>query len=220
MSTATPLAPHPTPAPPRPKVPAEYVGRARALRNRFLEADRTATRAIDAATDRLRLRWQRHPVPRPDDLRDAARAWRLSLPDVGRLELSISNDTRSLMISELRVGASDFRAPDWQLPANEPGVLVQGLQLRVARRQFDFAILPLANVSLHALARRFQRGTPTEATLMMEMLALGHLATTATIPGAEIVLPVPGGRWVGTVAEVMMRSGKNRVLNVRTYKDR
>ena len=148
----------------------------------------------DAATDRLRLRWRRHPTP-PADLTDAARAWRTGLPALGRLELDVDHHPRSLTIAETRVGASDFRAPDWDLPATEPGVLVQSLRLAVARGRFDFAIVPLACVSLHGLGRRLQRGSPREAVLLAELLALGRLATEMDAgPGAEFAMPAGGGR--------------------------
>jgi hypothetical protein len=188
-----------------------------------MEEDRVATRAIDATTDRMRLRWTRHPIPRREHLVDAARAWRSTLPAAGRLELSIERQPKSLTIAEMRVGASDFRAPWWERGAIEPGVLVQGIRLVVAPKRFDFAILPLACVSLHALARRLQRGSMAEESLMIELRALGHAAAAPDLcPGAEVIVPVDddGGRWVGVVAEVMMKSGRHHVLSLRTFKDR
>lgn len=136
------------------------------------------------------------PAPHtPADLTDAARAWRTGLPALGRLELDVDHHPRSLTIAETRVGASDFRAPDWDLPATEPGVLVQSLRLAVARGRFDFAIVPLACVSLHGLGRRLQRGSPREAVLLAELLALGRLATEMDAgPGAEFAMPAGGGR--------------------------
>ena len=202
-------------------VPAEFMRQARYFRDGLMSVSLECSARMNAIVAPLLARWRRSPIPRPETLLDAARAWR-ALPDFGRLDLTVTTGKRQLHIHELRVSASDFRAADWTV--DEPGLSVLGVVLEVAPHRCVFDILSLATVSLHALARRYQRGFAiTDAAIMhdLHMLAKAH-AGLAGGAATEFEVAVPsGGRWVGNLLDVTNTKGGNSidcVAAARTYK--
>ena len=205
------------------RVPVEVMRQARYFRDGLMSVSLDCGGKMNAIVAPLLARWRRSPIPRPETLLDAARAWR-ALPEFGRLDLTITTGKRALCVQELRVSASDFRARDWTV--DEPGLSVLGVVLEVAAHRCVFDILSLATVSLHALARRYQRGFAiTDAAIMhdLHMLAKAHAELGSADAATEFEVVVPGGgRWVGNLIDVTNTNGGNSVDCVaaaRTYKD-
>ncbi len=73
----------------RPRLPAEYLGRARQFRQRLIASSTVCTATLDRITGKTLRRYNRTPIPRPGALTDLARAWRYDLPEYGRLDLQI-----------------------------------------------------------------------------------------------------------------------------------
>jgi hypothetical protein len=71
---------------PRTPIPIEYIGRARALRNKIAAAATTANDLAEAMLRPLRPRDRFTPMPRHDLLKALPVAWR-KLPAFGRLRL-------------------------------------------------------------------------------------------------------------------------------------
>jgi hypothetical protein len=194
------------------RLPTEFLGRARAFRSAVAATDAVATRAIDRITEPLRARFQRHPVPRWDALREAARLWRETVPAAARLGLEIEVERKRLRIDELRVTAADFRLDGWD--EIERGVSIILLGLIVAPRQLSLGSPTLAYVSLHALGRRFQRGWATgDAAVLADLSVLA-----AAPPGdGEFSVQVAGGAWVGMAGPVRLDGREERTLVVRSF---
>jgi hypothetical protein len=170
----------PPPAPP----PAAFLGQARALRASIREEDTAATVTIERFMRPLYARAQRHPVPREGDLAGVARAWRETLPAGGRLALNIEAKRKTIAIDELRISSIDFRFANWSSPDFEPGLALILLRLRVSPKTgFELETPILAGVSLHALARRYQRGFVTTREAV-----LADVAQTAATPVARTFL--------------------------------
>jgi hypothetical protein len=76
----------------------------------------------------------------------------------------------------------------------------------------------VASVSLHALARRYQRGfNTTDAAILSELreLALRHEEIVEAM--GEFSLPGDGGSWVGSVARTQVDDMWEPTLTVRTF---
>ncbi len=204
------------------RVPAEVMRQARYFRDGLKLTSLACSGRMDAIVAPLLARWRRSPIPRPETLQDAARAWK-ALPGFGRLDTTVDLTKRSLQIRELRASASDFRAQGWSTA--EPGLSVLGVVLEVAPHRCVFDILSLATVSLHALARRYQRGfSITDAAIMhdLHILAKAHAELGDDAAATEFEVAVPsGGRWVGNLIDVTNTKGGDsvdRIAAARTYK--
>ena len=200
-----------------PPPPREYVGQARQLRAEIAAEDAPATKAINTIVGLLLNRAERHPTraPRRTDLIDAARAWQ-TLPTGARLALSVQLKAKALAIDELRLTGIDFRFTDWPDADFEPAVSVLHARLCVAPHKFELETPILACCSLHALARRYQRGFNTSrAAILSDLGALAGAPDDATTDEREV--RTQHGRWIG--AMVTLRAGERteRALVARTF---
>jgi len=197
------------------RVPREFIGRARDLRRRLNEADARIETAVNRVMTPLLRRLDRRPALRPAMLIDAERHWRGIVPAFGRLEMEVDgNNLRSPCFVELRVVCGESRYADWSDNGLEPGVLVAWYSVEVAERAFESRLVSLASVSLHALARRYQRGQDTtEAAIFADLAALARDFRAVTSP--RFTVAVPGGVWVGESVNV----DAAQILAVRTYYD-
>ena len=181
------------------RVPAESLGRARELMLRIAAAAEVAADAMDAVVAPLLARARRHPVPRTAALIGAARAWRTQVPTTGRVSLDVSLGKRALRIEEVRFTVARYRAEGWA--DTEAGISIARVVLVVGEWcEFEFRSTAIANFSLHALARRIERGWDgSDAAALVE----------GAEPGGEFAVPVPDGRWAGHVAEVSVVRGRD-----------
>jgi hypothetical protein len=197
-------------------VPREYVGRARDLLRRLSAADARIEPAVRGVMAPLLRRLDRHPVLRRDMLVDAERRWRNAVPALGRLAMEVDGENlRAPCFIELRVVCGVFHAATWPDDGQEPGVLVGWHAVEFDQGSVASRFVSLAAVSLHALARRYQRGRDTSETAIFADLArlADNFRLVVTLP--RFAIAVPGGTWVGEP----MNTGEATVLAVRTYYD-
>jgi hypothetical protein len=198
--------------------PPEFLGKARALREEVRSEDSPATKRIDTIVRRLYERAKRYPSrsPRRADLIDASRAWRETLPTGARLALNATVVGRELAVDELRVAAIDFRFQSWSADEFEPALALFHVRLRVAARRCDLEAGIVAAVSIHGLARRYQRGfNTTREAVLNDVAALA--AVPEVVDTDERVVVVPGGRWVGTIATLIHGQRTEKILAARTF---
>ena len=179
------------------RVGAQFLGRARALRQAVADEAITADRRIAAICERIHARY-RHgkPVARMQTLQDVERQWRETLPLRGRvaIETHLDRDQKTLRITELRARPSmSVGSLDWD--ELEPGLFLSAVGLEAMPRHFHATHLTLAIVSLHALARRYQRGLAIEDAAVihdLRPLAEQHEAIMPAGPGSSFSVPLLG----------------------------
>ena len=92
------------------RVPAEFVGLARAFRNRVDAADRAIRPALRAVARPLEQRLTRHPMLRAEHLVDAEREWRRRMPAEFRLgDVAVQRSRSAFSISETRLVTHKIR---------------------------------------------------------------------------------------------------------------
>ena len=195
------------------RVPFEFLGRARTLRAEIAAADTIALAAAERVAAPLCARLRRRPDrdQRPGMLIDAARGWRTTIPATGRLDLTIDLVGKRLRIDETRLGPARFRCDEW----GEVGLAISNWFLDVAPGHVRVDHLPLAYLSLHALARRIERGGPAVAD---DLEQLGQFCAAPGEPGGMFQVPAAEGWWVGAAADVDVGGGETvRMLVVRTF---
>jgi hypothetical protein len=96
------------------RVPAEFIGQARAFRAALLAEDMAISAHVDAIAAPLRARFRRKRTPRSSALTDAARLWRTNIPAIGRLSVSIKLERTRLEILEVRASATELTRAAWQ----------------------------------------------------------------------------------------------------------
>ena len=206
------------------RVGAQFLGRARALRQAVADEEIKADRRIAAICERIHARYSRgKPVARMQTLQDAERQWRETLPLRGRvaIETHLDLDQRTLRITELRARPSiSVGSVDWD--EQEPGLFLSAVGLEAMPRHFHATHLTLAIVSLHALARRYQRGLAIEDAAVihdLRPLAEQHEAIIPADPGSSFSIRCSGGGlWHGTVSIAYFVADRpTGILNVRTY---
>jgi hypothetical protein len=195
------------------RVPAEYVGRARALRQKI-------SKASIGDADKT-LRFIKPLAPRPGWPTPSTPDW-LDIHALGYqaqklpTRLAIVADVKNgrLKVGELRLRASRMRFPDWG-QGNEPSIAI--LLKMVTSNPFHAEESILADCGLHALARRIERGRPNdEAAVLRDMKALADGFRSALLKGGEFAVSTPsGGQWLGSMTLV---NGKS-MMAVRTFVD-
>ncbi len=193
------------------KVPVEFIGRARALRTAMAAADAEFEAAADRLLTPFRPRPGFSPVPRHAHLDRLARRWR-ALPTAGRLRRVVNSDPGDLQIAELRAAPFAMIFPGWD--ADELAITVVLRAVRIAPPDFAESTLNLTAIGLHALARRYQRGTDRRDAAVLADLPLGRHFGAHVRRGGDFAIPPPrGGRWIGAV----METGGAPLLVVRTF---
>ena len=195
------LAPGPpVGAPAAQPVPMEFIGKARALRGRIAANQDHYLSECERIILPLRPRpgW---PAPgKPSYLRGLARKYRL-LASPCRLFAEAEVRKRNVLaIYDLYVTASCLRFNGWSI--NQPSLRVA---LRViSTSPFDEFDQVLAEVGLHALARRFERGRDSTVAGVLGDLRVFAVALRRAIrtDDDEFAIPTPsGGRWRGQLTQ-------------------
>jgi hypothetical protein len=195
-------------------VAPEFVAKARQLRDLI----RRSTDEFEARADRVlrplrpRPAW---PEPKRGDRYKPLVARYRAIRSPCRLDMhSYIERDGALTIMELTAVASRIARPDWR--ADEPAISVEARAigshpLRVGRSL-------LADVGLHALARRYQRGwAADDKAVLVDLAPLGSSWASTARAGGEFRIEAPQGQgeWIGTVIEVEGR--QLPVLMVRTF---
>jgi hypothetical protein len=196
----------------RPRVGAEWRGQARLYRDRVKAEDLTFERASRTIAAALRERLKRHPRLRHEQVAGTLRTWR-SLPSTFRLGNLTTNLSRDeFEIAEPRLTGSVLLDTAWDGDGVEPGVAVMRYRLALAGGKLKPHWQAIALVSLHALARRIERGEDRSHEALTADLAL---LLDADPEVGEV--PASDGFWIGTVRAMRGRDGKSRIRSVRTW---
>ena len=177
-------------------VPKEFVGLARTLMRQIGPAvDRDREAAIGALIAPLRPRARFIPMP-THRLLAAIAAEYLDLADRGRLHLQATFDKRrGLEIDEVQVlpAKLDFGDADLQHVIALVSYRLSALPPAFSERKRCVAI-----VGLHAMARRFERGDRTAATVKADLLELACAALVVSDVRGPLEIAVGAGKWCGT----------------------
>jgi hypothetical protein len=199
----------------RPKVPAEYRGLARCFRNEVRAVDEVMDPALAAIAKPLVARLRRHHRLRHELIAAAVKTYRMTVPSAFRFgEVEVTPDRDAFEIAETRATATWINSRDWDRDATEAGVAITCCTLAMRPRVGLVHVwMPVAIVSLHAIARRIERGADRSHGALLADLAVlidgggdgDHVATS-------------GGFWRGEV-ETMEGTDKVavRARNVRTW---
>ena len=212
----------PSPPPDTTRIPREYLGAARSLYKRIDVASAATAAQTRAIADRLRDAYTKHNGKIPPSTITAARFKWERLDTFGRLELEIERPGQRLLnIAELRVSSASMRYNAWLGDAREPSFSVELLTLIVGKECFDQRSECLACFSLHAIARRLERGDPR---YMDDAAIFGDMAAALTLKHQRMPnrrgrsIPVPsGGFWAGEFVDAVQGDDNTRVLSIRTF---
>lgn len=188
------------------RVPAEFVGLARALRAQMAAEH---ARWEPCAAELIELTQVRTGFRRPK-ARHVAELWS-ALPGAGaRLGHISKSKPARLRIAELRLFPARLRMDHWPPDADELSLSLACITLGMEGSRIITDHTLLADVGLHALARRYERGRGRhdEAVLGDVALLAGAYERVVAQGGAFAV-----GGWRGDVALI---SGVP-VLSVRTF---
>ncbi len=155
------------------RVGTEYVGRARVFRDTIVAVDKQVSAALAEITTPLRTRLRRFPSLRHEQVMGAERAWRRLIPVAFRIgAVRINRGRTEFEISETRVTASLLYDNQWANADKEQGVMLSTVTLAVHDRALRQHWHPLAAISLHALARRIERGDSGSHNAILSDLAV------------------------------------------------
>lgn len=206
------------------RVPFEYLGRGRCFREKLAVADDRATGTMISIFTSLARRADRSPIPRCELLTGAERRWLREMPAFGLLDSKIIRSGRNLQIREVRSGVGTV--PVGQEGEDREAVIaIVSVELLVAKGICQLATRTTALISLHALARWYQRSFDNgETTLWSDLRSLAAktasiLESRSTLNSQRFSCRVSSGEWVGSFSE---RPGEitghpEQVLNVRTF---
>ena len=201
-----------------PSVPPEFVGLARAFRARVGAEDDEVGQTIQRLVKPLTARRKRSATFRPETLIDVERQYRM-LPSTGRLTLKVERDRKGLLIEEYRCAAGEFRFRAWNSDATDPDIGVVRITL-VARhwQPVGFAGNIICSVSLHALARRFQRGfVTTDEAISSELRQIALRYNEIVESMGDFSVAGDGGRWVGGVVRTEVEGTWEPTLTLRSF---
>jgi hypothetical protein len=179
------------------------VGRARVLRNRIIEPHKLFDEVAEKLIAPLRPRARFTPVPRHKVLQHIVTCWREYL-NFGRLNLIAEFTGGKLDIVDLRVAPDEVTGAEWQGGDPEPALSVLLYALNIAPAVFKETEAVLAVVGLHALARRYERGTDrSDTAVLADLIPLARQAPELMKRDGkfEVVLPDGSGRWLGLVTD-------------------
>jgi len=199
------------------RLSAEAVGRVRALRQRIDAEDAAYVAAAERLLAPVRVRLCRHPQRnfRPEMLAALERSWH-ALPSTYRLACRAELSRDSLTITDVAISAANLECAEWD--GREPSFVIASTNLIMRRGAFHADCVVTCVVSLHAAARRLQRGisTPSDDDLLDDVALLAQHDATDMIPeGQDFAVHTAGGSWRGRCIRLLDEG--RRALSVRTW---
>jgi hypothetical protein len=205
------------------RLSAECVGRARDFIRRVTAEEAQFLRQYIALLRPAKERHARYPGRkiRPEMLAELGRRWRYQLPAKFRISFLAHTTNAKGSIIERRLGIGHMERvddPDWT--GHEDGVWIIEARFIAGNDGARSHHVLLANFSLHAIARWYQRsGRAGDAELMdaMSVVANLDLAKLEGGGGMKITTDTDGGGWRGQPAMVEDGEMKHQVVTVRTW---
>jgi hypothetical protein len=194
------------------RVPREWVGWARELRRKVSKEHEGFAKA---ATALLKPFGPGASLPGERLLRRTAWQWEHNLPRSYRLDCAVDLDRQGrISISETRLQPSKLRVSFWD-GEGEPGVSIVRIGITIVPPLMTEWDETQVAIGLHALGRRFERGTRDEASVLGDVRALLHAYRRTSVSGAaDFPVAIPCGTWRCT--KMSGRDG-HPVLTVRTF---
>ena len=200
------------------RVPAEFIGLARAFRNEVRATDIQMDKALATICKPLKARLARTTKLRAAMLPDFGRSYQQSIPERYRIgTITAARDRVEFAITETRLVVSWLIDDAWNNPgAREQGVTICKFTLYVRGGKLRQYWTPLCNVSLHAIGRRLERGCDRSSEALTRDLA--RLAEAGD-DGERV--DTEGGFWLGSMTNASNSGTGNviRIRNVRTWFD-
>jgi hypothetical protein len=197
-------------------VPREFTGLARQLYRR-LEVEYLAVKPVQerliGEVERLVPRKGFRRLPIAATLRTVAAQWR-AMPAASRLgPLKLTQHGEKLSIAEVRVVPCKMKYQSWTDMELVLGLLLiqidYGHEIAISRR-------PLGDAGLHAVARRFERGTDrSDAAVLADLLELACAFPERAMAGGDFRVATRDGYWLG---ELVSYDGQP-FLTARTFMD-
>jgi hypothetical protein len=133
--------------------------------------------------------------------------------DETKLEKFAKAAEGKLTLNELVLSDAQVSLPGWA--AAEPAIALS--MVVVTAPPFEEAGAVLAEVGLHALARRYERAPPNaDADVLRDIKAPARHYDFDAAGAAEFAVPTPcGGRWIGAVRRAT--GAETPVFAVRTF---
>jgi hypothetical protein len=197
----------------RQRVGAEFVGLARVFRGLVQHVDQRVHDALVDIAQPLRKRLREHPRLRSEQASGALRLYHLLVPEQCRISIDAARHKTDFMVVEQRLMPSRLRHDDWgdSEPA-EPGISICKLYFGTKDGKVIHRVHPRVAVSLHAIARRVERGADRSHDAL-----LADIAILVNADGEDVPTPASDGQWLGN-SIIAQDDGKPcRLLNVRTW---
>lgn len=195
-------------------VGAEWTGRARQLLREVDAVEPAADTCLAKLIERIGRRLERKPTLRKDMLVSLVRDWR-TVAELQRFRVTFVQTAEEIWEDRL-TGAQMRPAFDAAWSGWEPRLLIERLRLRLGKKSTWMDQHAVAAVSLHALARWYQRNPDTsEAALLRDLAPLSASQETAT----PFTVATPHGCWVG---ELVIRQDDDQmraIHSARTFLD-
>jgi hypothetical protein len=204
--------------------PAEFLGKARDIRRRVAREDTEYDRTVDALIAPVQDRLRRYPQRslRQEMLIAFIQDWRFMPCRDWRLCLDAKLSKGRASLIEYRLVAGQMRRPDdpnWV--GMEEDLAAIKVEVLVNRSSVKIASKATATFSLHAIARRVQRGLDASDEALMHDFLVAAALDPDTLPGAggyKVTTHPDGSGWRGrTVRQKGPDGVSRRVLSVRTW---
>jgi hypothetical protein len=200
-------------------------GRARDFRKRAAAEDLRYVSTIERLIAPLSVRMKRYPRRRvrPETLAALVEGWRFMDARNFRLDLTAKMDRTSVLLTELRVCASQMQRAEWDSPEHDLSIHEVGLLINGTRDAL-MQTRCVACFSIHSIARYLQRHAEADgedSALLWAMALVAKADINALEPGGwKVTTDQFGGGWRGrtTLVETNGRPAA-RLLSIRTWLD-
>lgn len=187
------------------KIPAEFIGKARAFRDRVAAGERQFLVVRDAIWGALAARQRRKPTFRLPECRDLFRQWQ-AVKAFGQMQRSAA----SMDFAKKRVEIIDTRLTNvlsqldiWDKDAREAGLGLSLIQTVADSEGIRQTLHIVASFNLHALARYWQRAfRPSDEALVAAIWGVvPQVMPILRGEQNEFAIPWPpsGGHWFGQI---------------------
>jgi hypothetical protein len=189
--------------------------------NQVRQASQQFHTAVDDIWPPLKARYQRHHKVRNELLDSALRSWRTTIPTFGRLgDPRIERKNYALSLAEFRLMTGDLNFDHWADAAREPSIAIELVSIVVSRKQCTLDFETTAILSLHALARRYERSVYRETDDVLSDLAPIVKASDSLQQHRSFSIDVGSGCWCGEVVDADFTTSNKppkRVAAIRTF---
>jgi hypothetical protein len=210
------------------RVPAEFTGMARKLFYDVLAEEEVSIDAFNRIMKPAHARLMRHPLRkfRDGEFRHICDAWG-AIDQRYQLAFAATSDARGRCgkITDIRMCAASHTAKAWGPDARELSLIISVFTLEVPlKRKMSKPSQTIASISLHALARRFQRVVDRSHKALIndcQALITANVFDVKKYPtGKDFRIETPNGYWLGMLDGVRMDERLEFQFVVRTFIDK